>query len=117
MAARNKKSNPTQEIGEALNAPVNLNWCDVSEMLGVTIPDLQERFAAKLNDATVFTWDTIPVEHQPTIDKITRDLESEASVRPMEAAKPLPEASEQPLEPPLLDEKPHLSGRARSPRL
>lgn len=107
MPTRNsKKPNPTQEIGEALNAPVNLNWCDIAEQLGVTIPDLQERFAAKLNDATVFTWDTIPVEHQPTIDKITRDLESEASVRPMEAAKPLPEASEQPLEPPLLDEKP-----------
>ncbi len=61
---RGKKSNSTQEIADALNTPVNLNWCDVAEELSLTIPDLQERFSAKLNDSTVFAWDTIPVEHQ-----------------------------------------------------
>jgi hypothetical protein len=104
--ARSTRKSATQEIAEALNTPVNLNWCDVAEELGVTIPDLQERFATKLNDATVFTWDTIPVEHQSVIDAIARDLESEASVRRLESAKPLPEATEQPLEPPILEEKP-----------
>jgi hypothetical protein len=104
--ARSTKKSATQEIAEALNTPVNLNWCDVAEELGVTIPDLQERFAAKLNDATVFSWDTIPVEHQAVVDAIARDLESEASVRREESEKPLPQASEQPVEPPLLEEKP-----------
>lgn len=104
--ARSAKKSATQEIAEALNTPVNLNWCDVAEELGVTTPGLQERFAAKLNDATVFSWDTIPVEHQAVVDAIARDLESEASVRRLESEKPLPQASEQPLEPPLLEEKP-----------
>jgi hypothetical protein len=104
--ARSTKKSTTQEIAEALNTPVNLNWCDVAEDLSITIPDLQERFAAKLNDSTVFTWDTIPVEHQAVVDAIARDLEAEASVRRLESAQPLPQASEQPLEPPLLEEKP-----------
>ncbi len=103
--ARSTKKSATQEIAEALNTPVNLNWCDVAEELGVTIPDLQERFATLLNDATVFSWDTIPVEHQAVVDAIARDLESEASVRRLESAQPLPQASEQPLEPPLLEEE------------
>ena len=103
--ARSAKKSATQEIAEALNTPVNLNWCDVAEELGVTIPDLQERFATLLNDATVFSWDTIPVEHQAVVDAIARDLESEASVRRLESEKPLPQATEQPLEPPLLEEE------------
>jgi hypothetical protein len=103
--ARFTKKSATQEIAQALNTPVNLNWRDVAEELGVTIPDLQERFAAKLNDATVFTWDTIPVEHQAVVDAIARDLESEASVRRLESEKPLPEGTEQALEPPLLEEE------------
>jgi hypothetical protein len=80
----------------------------VAEELGVTIPDLQERFAAKLNDATVFSWDTIPVEHQAVVDAIARDLDAERSTRklePLAESPQLPEASEQPLEPPLLEEE------------
>jgi len=102
---RGKKSNPTQEIADALDTPVNMNWCDVAEELSLTIPDLQERFSAKLNDSTVFAWDTIPAEHQPVVDAIARDIESEASVRRLEAVAPsLPEAAENPIEPPILDE-------------
>jgi hypothetical protein len=102
--ARSTKKSATQEIAEALNTPVNLNWCDVAEELGVTIPDLQERFAAKLSDSTVFAWDTIPVEHQPVVDAIARDLDAERSTRKLEpqAENPqLPEVSE----PPILEEK------------
>jgi hypothetical protein len=103
--ARSTKKSATQEIAEALNTPVNLNWCDVAEELGVTIPDLQERFAAKLSDSTVFAWDSIPVKHQGVVDAIARDLEAERSTRKLEpqAESPqLPEATE----PPLLEEKP-----------
>lgn len=102
---RNKKSGSIQEIADALDTPVNLNWCDVAEELSLTIPDLQERFSAKLNDSTVFAWDTIPFEHQSVVDAISRDLEAEVSVRRLESAQPLSGASEQPLEPPLLEEE------------
>jgi hypothetical protein len=113
---RGKKSNSTQEIADALNTPVNLNWCDVAEELSLTIPDLQERFSAKLNDSTVFAWDTIPVEHQSVVDAIARDIESEASVRRLEAvASPLPEAIEKPVEPPILEE-PQEQPKKRSKR-
>jgi hypothetical protein len=101
--ARSTKKSSTQEIAEALNTPVNLNWCDVAEELGVTIPDLQERFAAKL-DATVFSWDTIPVEHQSVVDAIARDVDAERSTRKLEPQAETPQLPEA-TEPPLLDEE------------
>ncbi len=106
--ARSTKKSATQEIAEALNTPVNLNWCDVAGELGVTIPDLQDRFAAKL-DATVFAWATIPVEHQAVVEAIARDLESEASVRRL-----TPESEEAPQlrpQPPILEDEPQLKQR------
>jgi hypothetical protein len=85
--------NTTQAIADALDTPLNLEWDATAELLGLTIPELQERMAAKL-DATVFAWANIPVEHQGIVDAIARDLESEASVRrfnaPTEPAAQLP---------------------------
>jgi hypothetical protein len=46
----------------------------------VTIPELQERMACKLDD-TVFTWGTIPAEHQSVVDAVARDLDAERSIR------------------------------------
>jgi hypothetical protein len=102
---RNKKSNSTQEIADALDTPVNLNWCDVAEELSLTIPDLQERFSAKLNDSTVFAWDTIPVEHQPTVDAIARDLEAERSTRKLEPEMEVPQLPEA-TDPPIIQDEP-----------
>jgi hypothetical protein len=66
----------------------------------LTIPELQERMAAKL-DATVFAWANIPAEHQGIVDAIARDLESEASVRRFDA----PTAELPPVvEPPILQD-------------
>jgi hypothetical protein len=45
--------NTTQAIADALDTPLNLEWDATAESLGLTIPELQERMAAKL-DATVF---------------------------------------------------------------
>ena len=72
--------NTTQAIADALDTPLNLEWDATAESLGLAIPGLQERMAAKL-DATVFAWANIPAEHQGIVDAIARDLESEASVR------------------------------------
>jgi hypothetical protein len=111
---RGKKSNSTQEIADALDTPVNLNWCDVAEELSLSIPNLQERFSAKLSDSTVFAWDTIPAEHKPVIDAIARDIESEASVRRLEAVAPsLPEVTEQLTPPPILEESEQPKKRKR----
>jgi hypothetical protein len=102
---RSTKKSTTQEIAEALNTPVNLNWCDVAEELGVTIPDLQERFSTKLSDATVFSWDTIPVEHQAVIDAIARDLDAERSTRKLEPEAEIPQLPEA-TKPPILQDEP-----------
>jgi hypothetical protein len=92
--------NTTQAIADALDTPLNLEWDATAEPLGLTIPELQERMAAKL-DATVFAWANIPAEHQGIVNAIARDLESEASVRrlnaPSETIAELPPVVEPPI--------------------
>jgi len=72
--------NTTQAIAEALDTPLNLEWDTTAEKLTVSVPELQERMACKLDD-TVFTWGTIPAEHQPVVDAVTRDLDAERPIR------------------------------------
>ena len=83
-AATKTAENTTQAIADALDTPLNLEWDVTAEKLMVSVPELQERMAAKL-DATVFAWANIPTEHQGIVDAIARDLESEASVRRLDA--------------------------------
>ncbi len=72
--------NTTQAIADALDTPLNLEWDATAEKLMVSVPELQERMACKLDD-TVFTWGTIPAEHQPVVDAVSRDLDAERSIR------------------------------------
>jgi hypothetical protein len=72
--------NTTQAIAEALDTPLNLEWDTTAEKLMLNVPELQERMACKLDD-TVFTWANIPVEHQPVVDAVARDLDAERSIR------------------------------------
>ncbi len=96
--------NTTQAIADALDTPLNLEWDATAELLGLTIPELQERMAAKL-DETVFTWANIPAEHQPVVDAVARDIEAENSVRrfdipsPPQQLPPVAEIPELPEEP------------------
>ncbi len=53
--------NTTQAIADALDTPLNLEWDATAEKLMVSVPELQERMACKLDD-TVFTWGTIDNE-------------------------------------------------------
>jgi hypothetical protein len=107
--ARSKKSNPTEEIANAINTVPDLDWGDVAEKLDITVVDLQERMASKLGDI-VLSWELIPSEHFAHIDAIARNLEAERSTRKLEPQQAetsqLPEATEQRLEPPILEEKP-----------
>jgi len=103
-------------INEALNTPVNLQFCEVAERLGIGEAALRERLEGKLNNPDVHLWDTIPVEHEPIIEAIARDLESESSVRRLEDSKPLPEASQMPLDLPILEEPVEEQPKKRSKR-
>jgi hypothetical protein len=76
--ARSKKSNPTQEIAEALDTPIDLDWQETADTLGLSIPQLQERMASRLGDV-VFAWELIPNEHQPAIEAVKRDNKGTAT--------------------------------------
>lgn len=110
--------NTAQSIADALDTPLNLDWDSTAENLNTTIPELQERLAVKLDD-TVFTWANIPVEHQPLIDAVARDLESEASVRrfdtPTEPAAELPLVVEEEL--PVIQEEAPQPKRSKGGKL
>jgi hypothetical protein len=72
--------NTIESIADALNTPLNLEWDTTAEKLSLSVPELQERIASKLDDV-VFTWTSIPFEHQPVIDAVARDLDAERSIR------------------------------------
>ena len=79
-AATKTAESTTQAIADALDVRLNLEWDTTAEKLMVTIPELQERMACKLDD-TVFTWGTIPTEHESVVDAVARDLDAERSIR------------------------------------
>jgi hypothetical protein len=79
-AATKTAENTTQAIADALDTPLNLDWDTTAEKLMVSVPELQERMACKLDD-TVFTWANIPAEHQPVVDAVSRELDAERSIR------------------------------------
>jgi hypothetical protein len=81
MVRKSKIENPTDQITAALDTPVNLEWSATADKLNIPVPELQERVGAKLNDSTVFAWENLPCEHEPLVEAIARDLQSEASVR------------------------------------
>ncbi len=89
-------------IDEAINTPVNLQFDETAEKLGIGEAELRERLESKLNSADVHMWDTIPIEHQPAVDAISRDLEAESSVRRLTASAP----AEMPVEPPIVQDEP-----------
>jgi hypothetical protein len=79
-AATTTAENTIQAIADAFDTPLNLDWDTTAENLMVSVPELQERMACKLDD-TVFTWANIPAEHQSVVDAISRDLDAERSIR------------------------------------
>lgn len=92
--------NTVSAINEAINTPVNFEFCEVAEELGIGEAQLRERLEDKTGNAEVHQMDTIPVEWEPAIKAIKIDLEAESSVRRLEAEKP----RETPVEPPIIEE-------------
>jgi hypothetical protein len=108
--ARSKKNQDAiQTISDAINAPAGEFIADIAEKLDISIGELRERLASKLDNDDPLDWDVVTPENFAHVDAIARDLEAERSTRKLEPqTEPpqLPEASEQFLEPPLLEEKP-----------
>ncbi len=42
--------NPSQAIAEAINEPVNLDFDETAQKLGIDEPELRDRLEGKLND-------------------------------------------------------------------
>lgn len=78
--------NPSQAIAEAINDPVNLDFDETAQKLGIDEPELRDRLEGKLNDPSVHRWEMIPALAEPLVEQIARDLEAEKSVRRLEAA-------------------------------
>lgn len=99
--------NTVSAIDEAINTPVNFQFCEVAEELGIGEAELRERLEDKKGNAEVHQMDSIPVEWEPAIKAIKIDLEAEASVRRLDAATepPIPQAQAQE-EPPIIEDEP-----------
>ena len=86
-----RKSNKTEDTMNAINAaidtPVNFQFCEISEHLGIGDSELRERLEDKTGDVGVHQMDTIPCEWEGAIKAIKIDIEAEKSVRRLEAEK------------------------------
>jgi hypothetical protein len=104
-------------IDEAINTPVNFQFGEVAEALGIGEVELRERLEDKMGNSEVHQMDTIPVEWEPAIKAIKIDLEAEASVRRLNVATepPIPQPQVQE-EPPILQEEPQPEKKKRSKR-
>src|ERR671933_2664470 len=103
-------------INEAINTPVNFQFCEVAEDLGIGEAELRERLEDKTGSAEVHQLDSIPVDWEPAIKAVNRDLEAEASVRRLNAATEPPIPQVQAQEPPLVEEEPKPKKRGGRPK-
>jgi hypothetical protein len=106
MARKSSKNteNTMSAIDEAINTPVNFQFCEVAEALGIGEAELRERLEDKMGNGEVHQMDTIPCEWEPAIKAIKIDLEAESSVRRLNEAMEPP--IEQPQELPILEDEP-----------
>src|SRR5689334_2012181 len=106
MARKSTKTteNTMSAIDEAINTPVNFQFCEVAEALGIGEAELRERLEDKTGNSEVHQMDTIPADWEPAIKAIKIDLEAESSVRRLNEATEPP--IEQVQEPPIIEDEP-----------
>ena len=87
--ARSKKAQAVQEevttIEQAFDTPIERTLEDAADYLGVAPIRLQEIFCEKLNSNDPMAWLTIPLEQEPLLEALNRDLDAENSVRRLDA--------------------------------
>lgn len=96
-------------IDEAINTPVNFQFCEVAESLGIGDAELRERLEDKTGNAEIHQMDTIPFEWEIHLKAIKTDLEAESSVRRLESASE--SEPQQEIEPPIIEEEPQTKKR------
>lgn len=113
MAPRKSTKNPSQAITEALDTPLEATVFDAAVGMSLTSGELRERLAAKLDNDDPLDWETVPAQHEPLIEQIARDLESEASVRRL--TPPQEETPQLPTQPeiPVMEEEPKPAKKGR----
>ena len=107
---RAKKVTTAQEIEtiqDALNTPVERTLEDAADYLGVAPIRLQELFCDRLNNSDPMTWLTIPLDQEPLLEAIKRDMDASASVRRLDPEPVTPEA-------PIIEDEPQSSMIAES---
>jgi hypothetical protein len=86
---RSRKAQATQEevttIEQALDTPIERTLENAADYLGVAPIRLQEMFCEKLNSNDPMAWLTIPLEQEPLLEALKRDLDAENSVRRLDA--------------------------------
>jgi hypothetical protein len=103
-STKTNTENAMSAIDEAINTPVNFQFCEVAEDLGIGEAELRERLEDKTGSAEVHQLDTIPCEWEPAIKAIKIDLEAESSVRRLNEATEPP--IEQVQELPVIEDEP-----------
>jgi hypothetical protein len=110
MATRTRKQTQSPEKGmEMIMATTpQLNIDDAAQQVGCAPIRLLELFAERLGTQDPMLWDSVPTEHEGLLLEFKQQQDAFNSVRSLESetlSQPIPEASEQPLEPPLLEEE------------
>ena len=107
-------TNPSQQVIEAIDTPLNLEFDQVCERLSIAEPELRDRLENYLKDPHAQRWSTIPAEHSSLIEALARDLDAENSVRRFDAPPTQPAAELPPVPPvqeiPELPEEPQQRG-------
>jgi hypothetical protein len=118
-STKNNTETTMSAIDEAINTPVNFQFCELAEALGIGDAELRERLEDKTGSSEVHQMDTIPCEWEPAIEAIARDIEAEKSVRRLgeSAVEELPEAQQEKApEPPILEDEPKQEKKKRQRR-
>jgi hypothetical protein len=93
MATRTRKTQGTTQLAQeevttieqALDTPVERTLEDAADYLGVAPIRLQEMFCDRLSSHEPMAWLTIPLEQEPLLEALKRDLDAENSVRRLDA--------------------------------
>ena len=121
--ARAKKSQveaTTAEQGMSmiLDTPVEKSIDEAAKLVGVAEIRLLEMFSERLELPEAMGWETVPSEHESLLVEFKQQQDAFNSVRALESEPPIPtpEATEQPLEPPMLEDEPQPKKRGGRPK-
>lgn len=98
---------PEEGMKMILDTPVQQRIDEAAAFVGVAEIRLLEMFSERLNLPEAMGWESVPLEYEPLLTEFKNQVEAFNSVRVLESDKELlSEATEQPVDPSLPEEKP-----------